>query len=103
MANVIKVIKGVKKVIGKSTSKPVASKSAPAKKASGDVKKIKGGSKPLSRGNPMLDSRGQKMTKPPVKSPIVNRETSKGVTVNNKGKFNFGNARTSKDKIKYGN
>ncbi len=40
--------------------------------------------------------------KPPKKPVITNSSTVNGISTNNKGQVNWGNPKTSKDKIKYG-
>jgi colicin import membrane protein len=72
-----------------------AAATAARQKAAG-VTVVKPGDKYLSPKNP---SGAAAAPKKPV---ITNSRTSNGVTTNNKGQVNWGNPKTSKDKIKYG-
>jgi hypothetical protein len=77
-----------------ATAKAVAATAARQKAAGVTV--LKAGTKQLSPKKPSGVTPGMKM---PV---ITNSSTVRGVTTNNKGQVNWGNSKTSKDKIKYG-
>lgn len=72
-----------------------AAATAARQKAAG-VTVVKPGDKYLSSKNP---SGAATAPKKPV---IVNSRTVNGISTNNKGQVNWGNPKTSKDKIKYG-
>ena len=72
-----------------------AAATAARQKAAG-VKVISPGDKLLSPKNPSGVTAGAK------KPVITNSSTARGVSTNNKGQVNWGNPKTSKDKIKYG-
>ena len=77
-----------------ATAKAVAATVARQKAAGVTV--LKAGTKPLSPKKPSGATPGMRL---PV---IKNSSTIRGVTTNNKGNVNWGNSKTSKDKIKYG-
>jgi hypothetical protein len=85
-----------------ATAKAVAATAARQKAAGVTV--LKAGTKPLSPKSPAPGSRGVfGEILPPLRTPVVtNSSTVRGVTTNNKGNVNWGNSKTSKDKIKYG-
>jgi sulfite reductase alpha subunit-like flavoprotein len=85
-----------------ATAKAVAATVARQKAAGVTV--LKAGTKPLSPKTPAPGTRGPfgDILKPIKKPVVVNSSKVKGVTTNNKGNVNWGNSKTSKDKIKYG-
>ena len=84
------------------TAKAVAATVARQKAAGVTV--LKAGTKPLSPKTPAPGTRGPfgDILKPIKKPVVVNSSKVKGVSTNNKGNVNWGNSKTSKDKIKYG-
>jgi membrane protein involved in colicin uptake len=67
-----------------------------ARQKAAGVKVVPPGDMRLSPKNPSGAAAG------PKKPVITNSRTVNGVTTNNKGQVNWGNPKTSKDKIKYG-
>jgi hypothetical protein len=85
-----------------ATAKAVAATAARQRAAGVTV--LKAGTKPLSPKNPAPGARGPfgDILKPIKKPVVVNSSKVKGTSTNNKGQVNWGNSKTSKDKIKYG-
>ena len=67
-----------------------------ARQKAAGVKVVPPGDMRLSPKNPSGAAAG------PKKPVVTNSRTSNGVTTNNKGQVNWGNSKTSADKIKYG-
>ena len=85
-----------------ATAKAVAATVARQKAAGVTV--LKAGSRPLTPKTPAPGTRGPfgDILKPIKKPVVVNSSKVKGTSTNNKGQVNWGNSKTSKDKIKYG-
>ena len=85
-----------------ATAKAVAATAARQRAAGVTV--LKPGTKALSPKNPAPGARGPfgDILKPIKKPVVVNSSKVKGTSTNNKGNVNWGNSKTSKDKIKYG-